>query len=144
MALQREDNVTTYLFITDPVKHPPESVEDGTDDQWSCSKTTSAGDIAYLYQTGGLGIGYQWRVVSDAQPDPDWVYQCGVEHVRKFTPPISLREIWDAIPREIWAAPYTHFRGMKSIRIPEEAVAILERLRPAKTTSRKPKQERRA
>lgn len=122
--------MSTYLFITDPEQSKPSSVKAGTDNEWSCSKSTTVGDTAFVYFKGGAGISCEWRVTRDAKPHRKWVYVCEVQHVRDIHPPISLKEIWSAIPESMWPAPYTNFRGHRSIRIPDAAVAKLLALRP--------------
>jgi len=115
-----EPSVTTYLFVTTE-DYEPTSVKRGT---WSCSKTTQSGDRALVYLVG-TGIVCEWEVTSDAVKDLQWGYVCDVSHLRTLKKPISIGEIKEKIQRETWAAPYTNFRGMKSIRIPDEALRAL-------------------
>lgn len=119
--------MTTYLFVTKP-EYDAEAVALGEEAWWSCSKTTQIGDHALVYITG-TGIQYEWRAVSDADPDDVWRYVCDVEYVRSFDPPISLAEIRDAVARDEWAPPYQNFRGLKSIIIPEDIAETLRGLR---------------
>ena len=94
--------MSTYLFVTKP-EYTPERVESGIDvPWWSCSSTTARGDRALVYVTG-LGIHYEWNIVSDADPHDEWKYICDVEHARTFDPPISIDEIRDAVPKDDWA-----------------------------------------
>jgi putative transposase len=52
------------------------------------------------------------------------------DFLEKLDPPISLEEIWSAIQKSLWPAAYTHFRGLRSIRIPDAVVDTLLSLRP--------------
>ena len=122
--------MTTYLFITDPDASKPESVDEISDSTWSCAKSTSPGDSAFVYLTGGRGIAYEWLVLSPATPDPAWTWVCRVKLVRKIEPSIAVAELRATISRELWGAPYTNFRGMRSIRIPDDAVQVIRQLRP--------------
>lgn len=122
--------MSTYLFVTDPESSKLSSVKDRTDNEWSCSKSTTVGDTALVYFTGGPGISCEWRVTRQAEPHQEWRYACEVTHVRDFDPPISLKEIWSAIQKSLWPAAYTHFRGLRSIRIPDAVVDKLLSLRP--------------
>src|SRR5262245_43469734 len=91
--------IATYLFVTRP-EYTPERVEEGVDvPWWSCSSTTACGDSALVYVTGA-GIQYEWSVTSDADPHEEWKYICDVEHARTFDPPITLREICEAVPKD--------------------------------------------
>src|SRR5439155_11835927 len=98
------------------------------DDTWSCSKTAVPGDAALVYLKG-VGIAYEWEITSPPKPHAEWVYECAVSYVGKFEPPITLAEIRAAVSRATWAAPYTNFRGFRSIRIPAEVVVWLRGLR---------------
>ena len=122
--------MATYLFVTNPENYNPGSVDKSDRNWWSCCKATTAGDTALVYLTGGPGIAYEWKVTSAAEPHKDWRYRCFVRHLRTFDPPISIQEIRSIAPREIWAAPYTNFRGVRCLQIPDEAVELLRNLRP--------------
>ena len=124
-----EGRMTTYLFVTDPQIHNPSSIDDSGDDWWSCCKATTIGDTALVYLLGGPGIAYEWKATSAAQPHKVWRYICYVRHVRTLDAPISIQEIKSLIPRDIWAAPYTNFRGVRCLRIPDEAAEALRNLR---------------
>lgn len=119
--------MATYLFVTRP-EYTPEEVAEGIDASWSCSSTTECGDTALVYVTG-VGIQYEWSVATDADPHKQWKYICNVEHARTFDPPITLREICEAVPKARWAPPYLHFRGYRSILIPEEVADRIRALR---------------
>lgn len=121
--------MATYLFVTKP-EYTPEKVEDGFDNPWwSCSSTTRIDDQALIYITG-IGIAYEWLVTSDAERDEEWRFVCDVQHSRTFTPEIPLQEIREHVTREEWAAPFTNFRGLRSIQIPEEVADRIRDLRP--------------
>lgn len=118
--------MATYLFVTKP-DYSPERVEANEEPfGWSCSRTTRSGDQALVYVTG-IGIAYDWDVVSDAEPDPEWRYACDVEHVKTFDPPITIQEIRDIVPE--WSPTHQNFRGFRSIRIPEEIAKRILHLR---------------
>lgn len=120
--------MTTYLFVTKP-EYTPERVEDGVDvPWWSCSSTTERGDRALVYVTG-VGIQYEWRVLSDADQHEEWKYICDVEHAQTFDPPITIGEVRDAVSKDDWAPPYQNFRGVRSITIPEEVARRILALR---------------
>ena len=112
--------MTCYLFVTDEQRRP-EDVHSEEETWWSCSKTTRAGDFAFVY-VKGTGITYLWRVTSQAEPNADFRYQCDVEYVRTFEPPITLQEIQSKIDKETWAPPHQNFWGFTSIKVPLEAV----------------------
>jgi hypothetical protein len=123
--------MSTYLFVTRP-EYTPERVESGFEvpvPWWSCSSTTENGDWALVYVTG-LGIRYEWRLTSDAKPDEEWKYVCNVEYARTFAPPITLREIRAAVPKDDWAPPHLDFRGYKSILVPDAVADRIRALRP--------------
>ncbi len=82
-----------------------------------------------MYVTGGVGIKYEWRATTDAEPDPEWRYICGFEYVRSFEPPISLAEIRQHISRDEWAPPYQNFWGYASIQVPDRIAEKLLSLR---------------
>ena len=119
----------TYLFVTGS-EMGPDLIESGDDDWWSCSKDTQYDDDALVY-VKGVGIQYEWRVVSDAQRRDDrrWKYTCDVAHVKTFDPPITLRELLGAFRKDEWAAPYMHFKGYSSIVIPDEVASQIMGLR---------------
>ena len=126
--------MATYLFVTKPEK-TPERVESGLDvPRWSCSRTTQIGDEALVYVTG-VGVLYEWRILSDAEPHEKWKYICDVQHVRTFDPPITLKEICEAVPKTDWSPPYLHFRGYRSIEIPDEIADRMRGLRRVKKGS---------
>lgn len=112
------------MFITKG-EFEPERVKDERDIEWSCSKSTHAGDLALVY-VAGAGVSYQWRAVSDAEANDTWGYTCGVEFVGEFAPPITLQELRTAIPKTDWNPPHQNFRGFRSISIPH---AIVERIK---------------
>lgn len=118
-----------YLFVVNADEYDASVVDEKGGERWSCSKDTTVGDHALVYVTGE-GISYEWAVIAPAAEDPEWRFMCHVRRLREFKPPISIQEIREAIPREIWAAPYTNFRGFRSIRIPDEAYERLLALRP--------------
>jgi hypothetical protein len=122
--------MSTYLFVTDPEKHDVVSVETAKGYWWSCSKTALPGDAALVYLTGGIGIEYEWQIASQAEANAEWGFVCDVKHVRKFKPPISLKEICSAIPRTEWKPPHQNFRGFRSIRVPDSVAERLRQLRP--------------
>jgi hypothetical protein len=129
----------TYLFCTDAARYAPEDVH-GTAATWSCSSTTRAGDRILVYVLG-LGIGYEWQAVSDAEPDVEWKYVCQVTRVQVCKPTISLADIRQAVSRDEWAPPHLGFRGYRSIRIPEGVAERLISLRTehALTDGKRPK-----
>jgi hypothetical protein len=127
MLLVEGVKMQTYLFVTKPHYMPEEAEWDNV--RWSCSKTTKAGDYALVYVTGE-GIQYEWCAVTDAKPHPEWRFMCELEYVRTLAPPITLGEIRAAIPEDDWAPPYQNFRGLKSIRIPEDIARRICNLRP--------------
>lgn len=119
----------TYLFVTKP-EFKPERVEKGVNvPWWSCSSDTARGDHAFVYVTG-IGIQYEWRILSKAVPDAKWKKICKVKHVRTFDSPISIREIRNSFTQEEWAPPHQNFRGLRSIKVPDEIVLRLQALRP--------------
>jgi 5-methylcytosine-specific restriction endonuclease McrA len=118
----------TYLFLTKP-EYKPGKVNAEHDFSWSCSKSARAGDHALVYVTGGLGITYEWKVLTDAEPDKTWGYVCDVEYVGDINPPISIRELRDAIPRKDWSSPHLNFRGNRSIEIPLVGLKAIRSLR---------------
>ena len=118
-----------FLFVTTP-NYDPDIVRREGGGWWSCSKTTRAGDRIFVYMAGGHGLGYEWRANSDARPHKKWKYECDVEWVRNISPPLTLTDLVDAIPRAKWAPPHLHFRGYRSIRVPFAVEAILDSLRP--------------
>jgi hypothetical protein len=125
--------VSTYLFVTKP-EYTPERVERGFEvPWWSCSSTTQFGDRALVYVTG-VGIQYEWRVTSDAQPHEEWKYICDVEHLRTFDPPIPLHDILTTVTRDEWAPPHMNFRGYRSIKVPDEVADRIRQLRPEATS----------
>jgi hypothetical protein len=127
--------MATYLFVTRP-EYTPERVEEGVDvPWWSCSRKTECGDRALVYVTG-VGIQYEWSVITDADRHEKWKYICDVEHARTFDPPITLKEICAAVPKAEWAPPYLNFRGYRSICIPDEVADRIRGLRLRPTGSR--------
>ena len=123
----------TYMFITKG-ESEPERVKDESGFEWSCSKSTRAGDFALVY-VGGSGVSYQWRVASDAEASEKWGYTCNVEFVSEFSPPITLQELRTAIPKEEWNPPHQNFRGFRSITIPNAIVRHIKALRPSQPLS---------
>ncbi len=117
----------TYLFITKS-EYTPERVESGEVTWWSCSSTTRRGDRALVY-VAGSGVQYEWRAISNAQPDDEWKYVCDVTHVRTYHPPISLNEIRNVVSRQEWAPPHQNFRGFRSVIVPENAAILIRQLR---------------
>jgi hypothetical protein len=115
--------MTTFLFVTDE-GYEPEGVGKKSAYWWSCSKTAGPGDVALVYVVG-RGIAHEWDIVSEPRTDPDWRFVCNVRHRRSFDPPITIREITSAVARDEWGAPYTNFRGFRSIRIPDGALKKL-------------------
>lgn len=118
-----------YLFVVNAEEYDASVVEETSEETWSCSKDTTVGDHAFVYVTGE-GITYEWAVIAPASDDSEWRYKCMVRRLREFKPPITIKEIREGVPREIWAAPYTNFRGFRSIRIPDEALEAILGLRP--------------
>lgn len=105
--------MSTLLFVTKP-QFAPERVKAERGILWSCSRETRAGDQALVYVTGE-GISYRWRAISDAEPsgrtaERPWPYACHVEYVDTFAPPVTAKELRDAIPQEEWNAPHAHIR----------------------------------
>lgn len=137
--MARAPVTTTYLFVTDGAEYDAAGVETHDDYTWSCSKTALPGDAALVYLKGGVGIAYEWEIASRPEPDGKWGYSCAVSYVGKFDPPISLREIRMAVSRAEWAAPYTNFRGFRSIRVPDEIAARLRALRKGRRSRPKAK-----
>lgn len=119
----------TYLFVTKS-EFDPQRVEEGESMWWSCSKSTKVGDRLNVYVTE-IGIEYEWRATSEAEPNVEWDYTCGVEHVRTFDPPITLDDIRETFSRDEWAPPHLNFRGYRSIRIPDEVAQKLDALWPS-------------
>ena len=118
--------MTTYLLATDGEKYDAAGVEHDDSFEWSCSKTAVPGDLAQVYVIGS-GIAYEWEIDSAPNPDPDEQgYYCNVKFVKRFDRPIALREILASVSRAEWGAPYTNFRGFRSIRVPD---AVADRLR---------------
>jgi len=111
-----------FLFFTRSEFEPESLIEESG--SWSCSKDTRAGDQVFVY-IAGEGIRYEWIAISDSVKDPHWTYCCDVEFVREIDPPITIRELRDMIPADVWLAPHSSFRGYKSIRIPDEAVPMV-------------------
>jgi hypothetical protein len=121
--------MSTFFFVTKP-EYTPERVERGIDvPWWSCSSTTQVGNRALVYVTG-IGVQYEWRVTSSAEPHEKWKYVCDVEHVRTFEPPIGLQEILKHVTREEWAPPHMNFRGYRSIQVTDEVADRIRQLRP--------------
>jgi putative restriction endonuclease len=119
--------MATFLFVTKPEQRP-ERVQATSAHWWSCSRTTKSHDHALVYVTG-VGILYEWRTTSDAEPNAEWKYICGVKHVRTFDPPIALRQILEEVRRSEWPPPYLKFRGFRSIEMPEPVAARIRALR---------------
>ena len=119
--------MTTYLFVTKP-EYEPEHVETGETTWWSCGSKMKSGDRALVYVTGA-GITYEWQATADAEPDPEWKNKCSVSHESAFEPPITIREIRVAIPKEEWSPPHLNFRGYRSIEIPDDIATKLRDLR---------------
>ena len=120
--------MATYLFVTKS-NYTPERVESGIDLWWTCSSTSEDGDFALVY-VAGAGIMYEWRLISDAEPNDEWKYICDVQYLRTFEPPIALAEICDVVSRNEWAPPYLHLRGYRSIRVPDYVAHRIRLLRP--------------
>ena len=121
--------MTTYLFVTDPEINYPETVRNNPNDWWSCSRDTEYGDSLFVYLKGGQGIKYLWRAISSAKENEEWRYICKVRHERTFDPSITIQELRNNIVRDIWAAPYTNFRGMRSIKLKDEVAKLILSLR---------------
>jgi hypothetical protein len=120
--------MSAYLFVTKP-RYTPERVEEGFDvPWWSCSSTSQFGDHALVYVTG-VGIQYEWCITSDAKRNAKWKYICDVEHFRTFDPPIELKEIMEVVNKEEWKPPYLHFRGYRSIAVPDNIAQRIRSLR---------------
>lgn len=119
---------TTFLFVTKS-DESAETVESGKSRWWSCSSTTRNGDHALVY-VAKVGIQYEWRVISNAKPDKKWTYTCDVIYVRTFDPPITIRELREAVTREEWAPPHLNFRGNQSLTIPAAVATRIRALRP--------------
>lgn len=124
--------MTPYLFIVNAEEYDASTV-DKKGGSWSCSKDTTVGDRVFVYVTAE-GIKYEWAVMAPAAEDRKWKYKCRVRRKREFVPPIDIKKIRASIPREVWAAPYTNFRGFRSIRIPDDALKSILALRPSGTT----------
>jgi len=118
--------MTTYLFVTSP-DYTPERVE-GESIWWSCQSTTKSGDRALVYVTG-VGIHYEWELLTDAKPDATWTNICDVEHVRTFTPPIQLRELRETFTENEWKPPFLNFRGYRNISLSAEIANRIRSLR---------------
>lgn len=135
MPLQSEAaNMSTLLFVTEP-EQKPEQLERGTSLPWSCSHSTRAGDGIWVWVTGGKGLCFQWRAVSDSQPDPKGKYRwvCNVEWVSNFIPPISLIELRNAVAQTDWNPPHVNMRVRAATTIPDCVVKKISALRPVKT-----------
>jgi 5-methylcytosine-specific restriction endonuclease McrA len=117
----------TYLFVTKP-QYRPEKVKAKPGFSWSCSKSVRAGDHALVYVTGGPGVMYEWKVMTNAVPDKTWGYVCDVKYIRGIDPPISIRELRDAIRRKDWSPPHVNFRGNRSIEIPPVGLKAIRSL----------------
>jgi 5-methylcytosine-specific restriction endonuclease McrA len=122
-----------YLFVTGP-EYEPEKVTARSPASWSASQHTRKGDLALVY-VKGLGIAFEWKLISDAEQDDQWGNVCKVRRVRQFDPPIDIGTLRAHIPRKVWAAPHTNFRGFKQLRIPNAAVRIIEGLHGAGSTA---------
>ena len=119
--------MSTYLFITKE-EYEPELVASNDDVSWSCSKTTRLGDTALVY-VAGIGVCFEWRVLSDAEKNDEWPYVCDVEFVKSFDPPITIQELRSAVTREEWKPPHLNFRGWRSITIPADVLKTIRTLR---------------
>lgn len=108
--------MSTYLFVTRP-ERDPESIGD-VPDWWSCAQTTRAGDTAFVYVTG-QGIAFEWSVVSDARPNPEFRHVCDVVRARVVAPPISIAVLKERFPREAWPAPHGNFQGHQAFLVPD-------------------------
>ena len=118
--------VQTYLFITKDESEPSQ-IELG-DNVWSCSKTTLAGNVALVYVTK-IGVSYEWRVLSDAEPDEDLRFACKVEFIRKFEPPITIGELKAEFSQSDWPKLYTNFWGDKSVILDADIAGRIRALR---------------
>ena len=114
----------TYLLVTNPNKYEfVHDVEERSDEIcWNCNKSTKSGDRLLVYLTANIGIMYEWVewvATSDAEKDKEWKYACDIKYVRKYDPPITLKDIRDIVTEDEWKPPYLNLRGYKSIRIPD-------------------------
>lgn len=113
--------MTTFLFVSDP-DNDHEAAQDVC--IWTCSSTTEAGDQILVY-VKTIGIQFEWVALSEAKHTGYRQYECIVEYVRTFNPPLSLDEICKRIAPHEWKAPHLNFRGYTSIQVPEEMVKPL-------------------
>ena len=120
--------MSTYMFITKEESKPELVESDNNVSWWSCSKTTRSGDTALVY-VAGIGVRFEWRVLSDAVKNEKWRYVCDVEFAKSFEPPITIQKLRSAVTREEWKPPHLNFRGFKSIVIPDDVLITIRTLR---------------
>lgn len=123
--------MNTYLLVTNPNEFDfVHDVEERSDEiYWNCNKSTQNRDRLLVYLTGNIGITYEWNAASDAAKDETWKYVCDIEYVKKFDPPITLKEIRNVITKDEWKPPYLNLRGYKSIQIPYDVAEKIVNLR---------------
>ena len=117
----------SFLFVTCADRNP-EKVRDKPDSEWSCGKFVRPGNPVFVYVTE-KGICHEWVITVPPTPDPKWGYSCPVRFVADFEPPISIHELREWIPHEVWPPPHFNFRGYRCIGVPVAAATIIRRLR---------------
>jgi 5-methylcytosine-specific restriction endonuclease McrA len=117
----------TYLFVTTS-ESKPERIKAGRNPSWSCLKETRAGGIALVYVTT-QGIAYQWRIESDARPDPEWGYVCDVSLANRIEPPIAFSELRKAFKPGQWKLLDQKFRNVRTAKITPGLKRIIDKLR---------------
>lgn len=117
----------TFLFFAKP-QEAPEQVNTNCGIPWCCGKSTLPSDCIWVFVTGGKGISYEWRAISEPKQDQNgrFSYVCDVEFVCDFVPPITLTELKETVPE--WK-PLYNLRGFKAIKIPDRVVEKIRALR---------------
>jgi len=126
--------VNTFLFVTKPTENP-EQVKANGGIPWRCCEATRCGDGILLYVTGGNGVSYEWRAVSDSirVQNKRRRYDCNVEFVSEFNPPITRQELCDAISRDEWKPPHLKFKGNHAVIIPSNVLPKIRALLPMRS-----------
>jgi 5-methylcytosine-specific restriction protein A len=126
--------VKTFLFVTKPTENP-EQVKANGGIPWCCCEAIRSSNRILVYVTGGKGICYEWRAVSNSIRDPDgqYAFVCNVEFVSEFIPPITRQELCDAISRDEWVPPHLNFRGNHAVSIPDNVLTKIRALRPMRS-----------
>jgi hypothetical protein len=129
----------TFLFVTNPDKHPQRVTVRKTL-KWSCTRKTAKGDHALVY-VNGEGISYEWIAVTKAErstKSSKWPYCCEVKLVKNFDPPINLSELQDAIPQKDWNAPHCNMRVKAATIIRDDVAEKVRALRKSLTIASAP------